>query len=69
MDPIIAVYNIKLTVRSASVENVGLTNEQVAQAIQLGIEYDPQPPFEGGSTAKTPPEIVELVRAHAKQLA
>jgi putative intracellular protease/amidase len=36
---------------------------EVAQAIQLGIEYDPQPPFDSGSTEKAPPEITELVRA------
>jgi transcriptional regulator GlxA family with amidase domain len=35
---------------------------EVAQAIQLGIEYDPQPPFDSGSPAKAPPEIVETVR-------
>jgi putative intracellular protease/amidase len=40
-----------------------------AQGIQLGIEYDPQPPFDAGSSSKAPPEIVELVRAAAKQLA
>jgi putative intracellular protease/amidase len=40
-----------------------------AQGIQLGIEYDPQPPFDAGSPSKAPPEIVELVRAAAKQLA
>jgi transcriptional regulator GlxA family with amidase domain len=34
---------------------------EVAQAIQLGIEYDPQPPFEGGSPSKAPAPIVELV--------
>ncbi len=38
---------------------------EVAQAIQLGIEYDPQPPFDAGSTEKAPPEIVELVRTVA----
>jgi transcriptional regulator GlxA family with amidase domain len=38
---------------------------EVAQAIQLGIEYDPQPPFDSGSTAKAAPEIVELVRSVA----
>jgi hypothetical protein len=37
----------------------------VAQAIQLGIEYDPQPPFDAGSLEKAPPEIVELVRGLA----
>ncbi|HWX45269.1 MAG TPA: DJ-1/PfpI family protein [Solirubrobacteraceae bacterium] len=40
-----------------------IAGEQVAQAIQLGIEYDPQPPFDCGSPAKAPQEIVELVRA------
>ena len=38
---------------------------ELAQAIQLGIEYDPQPPFDSGSVEKAPPEIVELVRAVA----
>lgn len=36
--------------------------EEFAQAIQLGIEYDPQPPFDCGSPAKAPPAAVELVR-------
>jgi transcriptional regulator GlxA family with amidase domain len=35
---------------------------EVAQAVQLGIEYDPDPPFDSGSPQKAPPEIVELVR-------
>ena len=35
---------------------------EVAQAIQLAIEYDPQPPFDAGSPEKAPPEIVDLVR-------
>jgi putative intracellular protease/amidase len=38
---------------------------ELAQAIQLGIEYDPQPPFDTGSVEKAPPEIVELVRGIA----
>jgi hypothetical protein len=42
-----------------------IAGPEVAQAIQLGIEYDPQPPFDAGSVAKAPPEIVELVRAVA----
>lgn len=35
----------------------------VAQAIQLGIEYDPDPPFDAGSPEKAPAPIVELVSA------
>jgi putative intracellular protease/amidase len=42
-----------------------MSGPEVAQAIQLGIEYDPQPPFDSGSTAKAAPEIVELVRSVA----
>ena len=42
-----------------------IAGTEVAQAIQLGIEYDPQPPFDAGSTAKAPKEIVELVRGIA----
>jgi transcriptional regulator GlxA family with amidase domain len=38
---------------------------EVAQAVQLGIEYDPQPPFDAGSPTKAPAEIVELVTAVA----
>jgi transcriptional regulator GlxA family with amidase domain len=34
---------------------------EIAQAIQLGIEYDPEPPFDAGSPGKAPPEIVEMV--------
>jgi transcriptional regulator GlxA family with amidase domain len=38
-----------------------IAGPEVAQAIQLAIEYDPQPPFDAGSTEKAPPQIVELV--------
>jgi putative intracellular protease/amidase len=34
----------------------------VAQAIQLAIEYDPQPPFDAGSPDKAPAAIVERLR-------
>ena len=40
-----------------------LASDQVAQAIQLGIEYDPDPPFDSGSPAKASPEAIELIRA------
>jgi transcriptional regulator GlxA family with amidase domain len=39
---------------------------EVAQAVQLAIEYDPQPPFDAGSPAKAPAAIVELVTAVAE---
>jgi transcriptional regulator GlxA family with amidase domain len=39
-----------------------INGPEVAQAVQLGIEYDPEPPLDAGSPEKAPPEIVELVR-------
>jgi transcriptional regulator GlxA family with amidase domain len=39
-----------------------IAGEQVAQAIQLGIEYDPDPPFDAGSPEKAAPELVEFIR-------
>jgi transcriptional regulator GlxA family with amidase domain len=39
-----------------------LAGDQVAQTIQLGIEYDPDPPFDSGSPAKASPETIELAR-------
>lgn len=43
-----------------------IAGEQVAQAIQLGIEYDPQPPFHAGSPDSAPPEIVGLLRDNSR---
>jgi putative intracellular protease/amidase len=39
-----------------------IAGDDVAQAIQLGIEYDPQPPYDSGSPDKAPPHIVRIVR-------
>ncbi len=41
---------------------------EVAQAIQLAIEYDPQPPFDSGSPEKAPAEVVAIVRAVAAEM-
>ncbi|HZR82365.1 MAG TPA: DJ-1/PfpI family protein [Candidatus Binatia bacterium] len=37
--------------------------DALAQALQLAIEYDPMPPFDAGSPAKAPAEVVALVRS------
>jgi transcriptional regulator GlxA family with amidase domain len=42
-----------------------LSGDRTAQAIQLGIEYDPQPPYRAGSPVTAPPEIVDFLRARA----
>jgi len=40
--------------------------EAVAQSIQLGIEYDPQPPFDAGAPSKAPAAIVERLRGRSR---
>ena len=40
-----------------------IAGDDVAQAIQLRIEYDPAPPFDTGSTAKAPAHVIELARS------
>jgi putative intracellular protease/amidase len=42
-----------------------IADEDVARAIQLAIEYDPEPPFDSGSIEKASPEIVALARRRA----
>lgn len=44
-----------------------LWGPEIAQAVQLGIEYDPQPPFDSGAPSKADPEILALVRAVSEQ--
>jgi transcriptional regulator GlxA family with amidase domain len=43
-----------------------IAGDDVAQAIQLGIEYDPQPPFSAGSPATAPAHIVEGLRTRMR---
>lgn len=43
-----------------------LAGPEVAQAIQLGTEYDPQPPFDAGSPSKAPGAIVDLLRSNSR---
>ena len=40
--------------------------DDLAQTIQLGIEYDPEPPFSAGSPAKAPAHIVEGLRTRIR---
>ncbi len=41
-----------------------IAGAEVAQAIQLAIEYDPAPPFDAGSPLTAPPAIVAGLRAN-----
>jgi transcriptional regulator GlxA family with amidase domain len=40
-----------------------MNGDEVAQAVQLGIEYDPVPPLDAGSPEKAPKPIVDVVTA------
>ena len=40
-----------------------ISGDDLAQAVQLGIEYDPQPPFDSGSPEKAPSHVVDFVRS------
>jgi putative intracellular protease/amidase len=44
-----------------------IAGEDAAKAIQLGIEYDPDPPFDSGSPDTAPPHIVELLKTVLEQ--
>jgi putative intracellular protease/amidase len=40
-----------------------IAGEDMAKTLQLGIEYDPDPPFDAGSPDTAPPQIVEGLRS------
>jgi len=43
-----------------------IAGDEAAQAIQLGIEYDPQPPYDAGSPDRAPAQIVASLRARSR---
>jgi transcriptional regulator GlxA family with amidase domain len=45
-----------------------IAGAEVAQSIQLMIEYDPQPPFDAGKLTTASPEVVERARSEMKRL-
>jgi putative intracellular protease/amidase len=45
-----------------------LAGDEAAQAIQLMIEYDPQPPYDAGSADRAPAEIVTRLRSRSRFL-
>ena len=44
-----------------------LAGPDVAMALQLVTEYDPQPPFDAGAPEKAPAHVVDLVRAEVER--
>ena len=46
-----------------------IRGERFAQAVQLGLEYDPYPPFESGSPDRAGDELTRLVRERSDRMA
>ncbi|MGD0063910.1 MAG: DJ-1/PfpI family protein [Streptosporangiaceae bacterium] len=43
-----------------------IAGDEVAQSIQLGIEYDPQPPYDAGSPDRAPAQVVARLRSGSR---
>jgi transcriptional regulator GlxA family with amidase domain len=43
-----------------------IAGDFVAQAVQLGVEYDPQPPYDAGAPQKAPADVVDLLRSRSR---
>jgi len=59
---LITAAGVSAGIDMALVLTARLAGDVVAQAIQLGIEYDPQPPFDAGSPDRVPAPVVDVVR-------
>ncbi|HEX3620695.1 MAG TPA: DJ-1/PfpI family protein [Acidimicrobiales bacterium] len=53
---------IDMALRLAQLE----AGDDIAMAIQLILEYDPQPPFDAGSPDKAPAAVLDLVQARRR---
>ena len=62
-DKIITAAGVSAGIDMALTLASHLAGAEIAQAIQLSIEYDPDPPFTTGSFETAPPHIVERVRS------
>jgi len=62
-DKIVTAAGVSAGIDMALELSARIAGADVAQAIQLGIEYDPRPPFSSGSPETAPAPIVEMVRA------
>ncbi|MDA2806756.1 DJ-1/PfpI family protein [Nocardiopsis suaedae] len=45
-----------------------IEGEEFAQALQLAVEYDPQPPYDAGSPAKAPEHLVRILRENPEKV-
>jgi transcriptional regulator GlxA family with amidase domain len=59
---IITAAGVSAGIDMALTLSAKISGEQVAKTLQLGIEYDPEPPFNCGSPEKADPELLEKLR-------
>ncbi len=65
---VITAAGVSAGIDMALVLAAEIAGDEYAQAIQLGIEYDPQPPFDSGTVGRASAEVVALVRGNADRL-
>ena len=65
-EKVITAAGVSAGIDMALVLAARVAGDGVAQAIQLGIEYDPQPPFDAGSPRTAPRAAVEALRARSR---
>jgi transcriptional regulator GlxA family with amidase domain len=61
--PVITAAGVSAGIDMALTLLARLRDEDTAQAVQLAIEYDPDPPFAAGSPRRVPPALVERALA------
>ena len=61
-DKIITAAGVSSGIDMGLVLVAAMFGDEMAQVIQLAIEYDPQPPFDAGAPSKVAPELLALVQ-------
>lgn len=65
---IITAAGVSAGIDMALILAAKIAGPQVAQTLQLGIEYDPEPPFDTGSPKKADPKILDALLARMSAL-
>ncbi len=60
---IITAAGVSAGIDMALVLTEKLAGQALAETLQLGLEYDPAPPFDSGSPKKANPSLVEGLKA------
>lgn len=59
---VITAAGVSAGIDMALVLTEKICGRQVGESLQLGIEYDPEPPFDAGSPQKASPQILEALK-------